>query len=305
MHTNTIIVVAVIVVAVIVVVIGGFFLLRGNVKEKAEMEVINVSTPEEDAMKEVEVMESLDTESSEDATVETPETGGATETGVGGNVEQTTSPTLSTLSPSSGIIGTTVIIAGTGFSASGNDIHFSVGGLQNIASINNGTRLIFTIPEFYSRCDLWTSNFDCTQPSAPVIPGTYDISVTNANGNSNKLTFNVEAEPESQSQDQTTTVRYTDSGYDPKTVTISAGDTVTFINESSRLMWTASKTHPVHRLYPGSNISKCGTAEEDTIFDACEGTPSGSTWSFVFNEVGDWRYHNHVSTGRTGTISVE
>src|SRR3989344_3681257 len=52
---------------------------------------------------------------------------------------------------------------------------------------------------------------------------------------------------------------YTDSGYTPNTITIKKGETVVWKNESSNSMWTASAMHPLHRVYPVTDISVCGT----------------------------------------------
>jgi plastocyanin len=100
-------------------------------------------------------------------------------------------------------------------------------------------------------------------------------------------------------------VVYTDTGYQPNSIRIKVGEKVTFVNQSSRPMWTASDIHPSHTLYPGSGISKCGTADAANIFDSCKGYNKGESWSFVFREKGKWEYHNHLNPGDTGEITVE
>jgi plastocyanin len=100
-------------------------------------------------------------------------------------------------------------------------------------------------------------------------------------------------------------VVYTDTGYQPNSIRIKVGEKVTFVNQSSRPMWTASDIHPSHTLYPGSGISKCGTADAANIFDSCKGYNKGESWSFVFREKGKWGYHNHLNPGDTGEITVE
>ncbi|MBI1984521.1 MAG: hypothetical protein HYS60_00205 [Candidatus Wildermuthbacteria bacterium] len=100
-------------------------------------------------------------------------------------------------------------------------------------------------------------------------------------------------------------ITYADEGYSPQTLSIKAGGTVSFVNQSSSSMWPASAMHPTHTVYPGSGIEKCGTAEQDTIFDACMGIPSEQEWSFQFNEKGTWKYHDHLNPSRFGTIVVE
>lgn len=100
-------------------------------------------------------------------------------------------------------------------------------------------------------------------------------------------------------------VTYTNDGFSPRTVNMKAGEAVTFLNESSRPFWPASAFHPTHKIYPGSDIGKCGTGEADAIFDACKGINSGGSWRFKFDTAGTWKYHDHLNIGRTGTIVVE
>jgi len=94
-------------------------------------------------------------------------------------------------------------------------------------------------------------------------------------------------------------VTYTDSGYSPSILKIKKGETVIFKNQSSRAMWTASAVHPTHRVYPTSGGCLGST------FDACAGIQPGNSWSFNFDIVGSWKYHNHLNPGDTGTIVVE
>lgn len=100
------------------------------------------------------------------------------------------------------------------------------------------------------------------------------------------------------------TVVYTGSGFSPSTITVKVGTRVTFQNQSSGSVWPASAIHPTHTVYPGSSISLCGTASAASIFDACGAVAPGGSWSFTFNEVGTWRYHNHLQAAQTGTIVV-
>jgi plastocyanin len=101
------------------------------------------------------------------------------------------------------------------------------------------------------------------------------------------------------------TVEMTSSGFSPNAITISKGDTVTFVNADGGSYWPASAIHPTHTVYPGSNINKCATDERSKIFDACENIKQGESWSFTFNEVGEWNYHDHNNPSRTGTIVVQ
>lgn len=87
------------------------------------------------------------------------------------------------------------------------------------------------------------------------------------------------------------TVTYTASGFTPVSVTIKAGDTITFKNNSGVDFWPASAPHPTHTNYPE--------------FDAKQGIASGATYSFTFTRVGSWKYHNHLNPASTGTITVQ
>lgn len=95
------------------------------------------------------------------------------------------------------------------------------------------------------------------------------------------------------------TVLYADSGYSPSTLRVKVGTAVSFKNNSSQAMWTASADHPTHRLYPvtGGCIG--------SLFDACAGIKPGDSWVFKFDIAGTWKYHNHLSPSNTGTIVVE
>lgn len=96
-------------------------------------------------------------------------------------------------------------------------------------------------------------------------------------------------------------VTYTDAGFSPKKLEISEGDTVIFVNNSKRDMWVASNIHPTHTIYPEQSSSDC----LGSTFDACGGTPTNESWSFTFNKVGSWQYHDHMRASRTGVIEVK
>ena len=100
-------------------------------------------------------------------------------------------------------------------------------------------------------------------------------------------------------------IAYTDKGFSPLEVTIKQGDTVVWKNESSGELRPASAVHPTHTAYPGTSIQKCGTTEQENIFDACRPLARGETWSFRFLERGSWKFHNHFFPTRVGTVNVE
>lgn len=103
------------------------------------------------------------------------------------------------------------------------------------------------------------------------------------------------------------TVVYSDGGYAPKELTVKKGEKVTFRNESSHVMWPASAMHPAHAEYPGSGLQKCtdSSVDKSTLFDSCSEKKSREEWSFQFQEVGTWNYHDHRRAEYWGTIIVE
>ncbi len=95
------------------------------------------------------------------------------------------------------------------------------------------------------------------------------------------------------------TVEITSAGFNPSTVTIKAGDKVTFTNKDTSTHWPASAVHPTHTDYP--ETGGCIGSK----FDACKGLAQGESWSFTFNEKGSWNYHDHLNPSLKGTIVVE
>ncbi|OHA98676.1 MAG: hypothetical protein A3E02_01420 [Candidatus Zambryskibacteria bacterium RIFCSPHIGHO2_12_FULL_38_34] len=89
----------------------------------------------------------------------------------------------------------------------------------------------------------------------------------------------------------TVVVTYTDSGFSPQNITIKKGDTVTFVNKSSIGMWVASGPHPTHTNYPA--------------FDEKATVSNGGSWSFTFDLVGSWGYHNHKNSAAFGKVIIE
>ena len=97
-------------------------------------------------------------------------------------------------------------------------------------------------------------------------------------------------------------VRYTDSGYEPSTLTVNAGESVMFTNDSGRSLWTASAMHPTHLVYDGTSLGEHCPNTTGTAFDQCV---AGDEYSFTFMESGEWGYHNHLNPSDFGTIVVE
>ncbi len=108
-----------------------------------------------------------------------------------------------------------------------------------------------------------------------------------------------------QREPATFTVEMSAAGFSPNTLKIRKGDTMKFTTADSGSYRPASAVHPTHTVYPGSGIEKCETDERTKIFDACGGIGKGESFSFVFNERGTWRYHDHNNPTNFGAITVE
>lgn len=108
---------------------------------------------------------------------------------ISGSVYSSGGPTLFTLSPIQGRVGTVVALFGSNFALSGNTVHFGIGGAANLASANNGTALFFVIPSTVNVCD--TIGTGCTSSTSAVAPGTYPIYVSNSMGRTTNINFTV------------------------------------------------------------------------------------------------------------------
>ena len=86
------------------------------------------------------------------------------------------------------------------------------------------------------------------------------------------------------------TVHMTSDGFSPRVLTIQQGETVRFLNDGPEDYWPASHPHPIHTDYPG--------------FDAQNVVHPGDSWSFEFDRVGRWGYHNHLSPETKGVVVV-
>ena len=85
-------------------------------------------------------------------------------------------------------------------------------------------------------------------------------------------------------------ITYTDSGFSPAQVSVKAGDTVTFKNDSTKSVQVNSAPHPAHTQFPELNIGTIATGESKTV---------------TFTTAGIKKYHNHLNPSQNGQIVVE
>ncbi len=88
-------------------------------------------------------------------------------------------------------------------------------------------------------------------------------------------------------------IRFDGQEFSPEEVTIAAGESVTWINDSEDPMWPASNDHPTHQVY------------DQGAFDPQKGVLSGESWTFTFDEPGDWEFHDHLYPTAGGVVHVE
>ncbi len=96
-------------------------------------------------------------------------------------------PVINYLSPTSGRVGTNVMIYGSGFSST-NTVLFDGGPVNNVVS-NSGTSMTFNVPE-YVGIDC-APNMYCTMIARQITLGTHPVVVRNSNGVSNTLYYTV------------------------------------------------------------------------------------------------------------------
>ena len=90
---------------------------------------------------------------------------------------------------------------------------------------------------------------------------------------------------------KTYTITETEDGFNPEKMTIKKGETITFKSTRNKFFWPASDLHPTHLIYPE--------------FDPKDPIAPNKTWSFTFNKVGSWKFHDHLAPYYTGIITVK
>lgn len=99
----------------------------------------------------------------------------------------------------------------------------------------------------------------------------------------------------------TASVTYDGTSFTPATVTVRRGGTVTWRSEGTDRMWVASDVHPTHTTYSGTSRQEHCPDSSGNAFDQCA---TGSSYSFTFDKVGTWSYHDHVNASAGGTVVV-
>lgn len=111
-------------------------------------------------------------------------------------------------------------------------------------------------------------------------------------------------QPSSAEETVPAAVTYSLTGFSPANVTVRKGEAVMWTNIAPSDMWVAVNEHPTHAGYDGTTRKDHCAAGAPASFDQCVATAAGSQWSFTFNKVGTWKYHNHVGESFGGTVTV-
>lgn len=85
-------------------------------------------------------------------------------------------------------------------------------------------------------------------------------------------------------------IHITEEGFSPEEVSIKKGETVTWVNDDEDFHWPASDLHPTHEIY--------------SAFDPKEPIGKNETWSFAFDRIGEWRFHDHLRPRWRGMVRV-
>lgn len=93
-------------------------------------------------------------------------------------------------------------------------------------------------------------------------------------------------------------VSYVNTGFEPQSVTIKAGETVRFTNNSTEELWVAADDS-AGALYPHVQ-NGCGSS----ALDSCGPLEPGQYWQFTFTEKGTWSFTNNLDKSNGATIAV-
>lgn len=101
--------------------------------------------------------------------------------------------------------------------------------------------------------------------------------------------FQETATPSTQVSQNVVTI--SSSGFIPQTITIKAGESVTWVNGDNSSHQVNSAVHPTHQVYlPLNTVGQ---------------VRAGESKSLMFPDQGSFKYHDHLNPSLTGTVVVE
>jgi|SRR3989344_2514340 len=99
----------------------------------------------------------------------------------------------------------------------------------------------------------------------------------------------------------TVSVSYDGSSFSPSPVTVKRGGTVTWSAGGEKEVWIASAKHPSHAVYSDTTLQQHCPDATEVAFDQCT---SGTSYSFTFDKIGTWNYHDHINSSAFGAVIV-
>lgn len=129
-----------------------------------------------------------------------------------------------------------------------------------------------------------------------VLQGNYSkkTNSTSSSSTSNTNTTSNSSSQSNQTASDNVTITYSDSGFSPASATVKSGGKITWVNNSSGQLQIGSDPHPVHT----GNRELTGNAFTLTL-------NAGEQKSVTVSKTGTFGYHNHLSPGDTGKVTVE
>jgi len=134
--------------------------------------------------------------------------------------------------------------------------------------------LILSSALLLSACNIYRANSSSSQ-NAQSEPTTVETSSNETNGS--------------------VTITATDSGFSPNMVKIKAGESITWVNNTSSELQVGSAKHPTHTENPeltgGNFVLSLAPGESKTVS--------------VGNKIGTWGYHDHSNPSANGQVVIE
>lgn len=109
----------------------------------------------------------------------------------------------------------------------------------------------------------------------------------------------------SDNNENNVTIHVDENGYTPNEVTIKPNTEIVFENIGNNDHWPATDNHPSHTLYDGTSLEEHCADESSKSFDSCGPVSTEESWSFTFEKVGTFNYHDHIWPHLGGKIIVK
>lgn len=99
--------------------------------------------------------------------------------------------------------------------------------------------------------------------------------------------------PQPAVQGQGITITISDKGFEPASLSVKSGQTITWVNTSKKVQ-VASDPHPTHTA--NSELTNGGFVAE---------LAPGASANVTLTKVGTWGFHDHLSPSMKGSVTVQ